>query len=526
MKRLAPVLELVGTMTRSRLRLWRSTEAGTTLAGGDDPGWVPALPEAEGPGTTPAGPSWFTPVPEHPELWLEIAGDGRASPGQPRASLTAPLLELLLAGEAEAERLWDELTVRYAEIDLLYAISEILGQTVRLEEAARTILKQVTRVVGARRASIMVFDEAAGLLRVVASQGFDKALAPAVPPDDGQSVAARVFREQRVLAGEAGAGSRSAQSVQDPGYRGRAFLSVPICYAAPGTPSRCIGVINLTDARHHDRFSPRDRKLVAAVANQIGAAIENARLVAREREQQRLQDELDLAHDLQLRLMPEPGVLQGEAEVAVRCLPVASVGGDFYTFLRLSEGRVGVMLGDVSSHGLPAALVMALVLSAAGIHAAAAVGPAVTLERLRRSLLGKLSQTEMYATVFYAVISSETGRLQYANAGHPHAFQIMADGEARRLEATAPPIGLGVDSQVAQGSMPWSRDGDLLCLWTDGLVDAAAAGGERYGEARLLARLTSLRDRPPEDIVAAIMDEVAQFSPAPEDDRTLLVLRG
>ena len=116
-----------------------------------------------------------------------------------------------------------------------------------------------------------------------------------------------------------------------PGYRGRAYLSVPICYAAPGTPSRCIGVINLTDAQHHDRFTPRDRKLVAAVANQIGAAIENARLAAREREQQRLQDELDLAHDLQLRLMPEPESLQGEAEVAVRCLPLASVGGDFYT---------------------------------------------------------------------------------------------------------------------------------------------------------------------------------------------------
>ena len=520
------MLELIGTITRSRLRLWRAEQAAVRLACGDDPGWEPSLPPAEGPHETPGGPSWFTPVPEHDSLWLEIDGDGPRSAGTPRAALAAPLIQLLLSSEQEAERLWDELTVRYAEIDLLYAISEILGQTVRLDEAARTILKQVARVAGARRASIMVFDDATNLLRVVASQGFDKSKAPAIAPDDPDSVAARVFRDQRVLAGEAGpVAERPGGSGQQPGYRGSAYLSVPICYAAPGTPSRCIGVINLTDAVNHDRFTSRDRKLVTAVANQIGAAIENARLAAREREQQRMQDELDLAHDLQLRLMPEPGVLKGDAQVAVRCLPVASVGGDFYTFLRLSEHRIGVMLGDVSSHGLSAALVMALVLSAAGIHAAAAAGPAVTLGRLRKSLLGKLSETEMYATVFYAVLDRAGNRLLYANAGHPHAFRISAEGEAQRLEATAPPIGLGLSAPIGQESLAWNDQGDLLCLWTDGLIDAADAAGERYGEARLLERLVALRDRSPDDVVNEVMDEVNQFSAAPADDRTLLVLR-
>ena len=526
MRRLAPVLELIGTMTRSRLRLWRAEDGAARLACGDDPGWSPSLPPAEGPHETPGGPSWFTPVPDHDGLWLEIGGDGQRSPGTPRASLAAPLIQLLLSSEREAERLWDELTVRYAEIDLLYAISEILGQTVRLDEAARTILKQVARVAGARRASIMVFDEGTSLLRVVASQGFDKALAPAISPDDPSSVAARVFREQRVLTGEAGAAAeRPGRAGGQPGYRGKAFLSVPICYAAPGTLSRCIGVINLTDAANHDRFTSRDQKLVTAVANQIGAAIENARLAAREREQQRMQDELDLAHDLQLRLMPEPGALKGDARVAVQCLPVASVGGDFYTFLRLSEHRIGVMLGDVSSHGLSAALVMALVLSAAGIHAAAAAGPATTLGRLRKSLLGKLSETEMYATVFYAVLDRAGSRLLYANAGHPHAFRITAAGVAQRLEATAPPIGLGLGDPIGQASIAWDEQGDMLCLWTDGLVDAANGSGDRYGESRLLERLVGLRDRSPDDIVAELMDEVSRFSAAPADDRTLLVLR-
>jgi sigma-B regulation protein RsbU (phosphoserine phosphatase) len=481
-------------------------------------------------GTTPAGfrrspwPKDPSPRPTGPGLWLEVRGEGRAA-GTPRAALAATLLEMILSSERDASRLWEELTVRYAEIDLLYAISEILGQTVRLEEAARTILRQVSRVVGARRASLMVHDDDARVLRVVAAQGFDRDQAPEMPVDDPHSVAARVFREQRVMAGDAAQlGGRGRG--RHPGYRGSAYLSVPVCYAAPGAPSRCIGVINLTDSLDGDRFTPRDRKLVTAVANQIGAAIENARLAAQEREQQRLQDELDLAHDLQLRLMPDPAVLQGAARVGVRCVPRAGVGGDFYTFLRLGDGRVGIMLGDVSSHGMSAALVMALVLAAAGIHTAAAEGPADTMLKLRASLVGKLSETEMYATVFYGVLDRRQGTLTYANLGHPHAFHFGAGGEARRLEATAPPLGLGFGAPIGQRSVPWNDAEDLLCLWTDGLVDAMDAAGERFGETQLLARLAALRDRPPRDIVDAVLAEVEQFSVAPSDDRTLLVLRG
>lgn len=494
------------------------------MACGDDPGWSLDLPSGEGAVSTPEGGSWIAPVPEAEGLWLEIHSEGPRPAGMPRAALAAPLIERMLNTERDAARLWDELTVRYAEIDLLYAISEILGQTVRLEEAARTILRQVTRVVGARRASIMVFDDQANLLRVVASQGFDRGQAPALSPEDPHSIAARVFRDQRVIAGDATQVS-PRKGGRHPNYKGNAFLSVPICYAAPGAPARCIGVINLTDSLDGDRFTPRDRKLVTAVANQIGAAIENARLAAREREQQRLEDELQLAHDLQLKLMPEPHVLKGEAQVAVRCVPVASVGGDFYTFLRQGEGRVGVMLGDVSSHGMSAALMMALVLSAAGIHTAAAAGPAETLHRLRESLLAKLSEVEMFATAFYGVLDRRAGTLLYANAGHPHAFRIPGEGQAVRLEATSMPLGLGTWGPIAQATIPWDVERDLLCLFTDGLADAADATGARYGEARLIEQITALRDRPLEEIIDAVMTEVDRHSASPSDDRTLLVLR-
>src|SRR5207247_2024628 len=118
-------------------------------------------------------------------------------------------------------------------------------------------------------------------------------------------------------------------------YKGKAFLSVPVLYATPGERAKPIGVINLTDRLGADAFTAGDRKLVAAIANQIGAAIENATLVAKDLSQQRVQRELELAHDLQLKLLPSPLVIAARVDVAARCRQAESVGGDFYNLLNL-----------------------------------------------------------------------------------------------------------------------------------------------------------------------------------------------
>src|SRR5258708_32672175 len=99
------------------------------------------------------------------------------------------------------------------------------------------------------------------------------------------------------------------------------------------------------------------------------------------------------------------------------------LGGGFYEFFRLAEDRVGVMLGDVSTHGFGAALIMALTLSAAGIHAAGAPTPEETLQRLLESISADLARTEMHLAEFYGVVDARRGRLHYANAGHPHAVR-------------------------------------------------------------------------------------------------------
>ncbi|MEO8225864.1 MAG: GAF domain-containing SpoIIE family protein phosphatase [Gemmatimonadota bacterium] len=518
------MLDGLGALTGAPVRLWRFDGKRLRPATGGDPGWAPPIPRGAGLVPTPTGAAWLAPIPEIQGFWLEV-GTGDEALGARIGERVLPIVAMVLDGARERALLSEELAGRYEEIDLLYAISEILGRTVSLDEAAQTIVREVSGVVGARRASIMVADEEAGVLRTVAARGFTLEGDAIVEIDDDCSIAARVFRERRMLLHDPDVPAGVVGCGEDRGYRGKAFLSMPITYAAPGGPSRCVGVINLTDRIGGDRFTSGDRKLVGAIASQIGAAIENGRLVQVDRRQQRLQRELELAHDLQMRLLPSPSILQGDAEVAALCVPADSVGGDFYTFSRLGQRRVGVMLGDVSSHGFSAALVMALVLSAAGIHAATSLSPNAALAGLLESLEAELATTEMYLTVFYGVLDPDAGRLAYANAGHPHAFRISRDGAAERLPATAPPLGLAAAEGIERAEVPWRREEDLLCLWTDGLVDAQNLAGEKFGEARLLEAIGHRRAFSPDQIVGEVMADVAAFVEGPRDDRTLLVLR-
>ena len=507
------------------MRLWRSDGSGLRLAAGDDPGWSLSAPAHPGLAPTPGGMAWLEPVSGAPGVWLEVAAQDEHHLRQ-AAPRVLSLVAALLESERQRAHVAEELAGRYEEIELLYAISEILGRTVRLEEAAQIIVREVSAVVGARRASIMVFDETSGTLRTVAARGFTAEGLIPVPVEDDCSIAARVYREQRTVTFDpADPDSLPSECGGARGYRGNSFLSVPITYAAPGTEIRCVGVMNLTDRIGGDRFTLDDRKLVSAVANQIGAAVENARLVERDAQQQRLQRELELAHDLQLKLLPSPAVLQGDAEVAARCLPADSVGGDFYTFSRLGRGKVGVMLGDVASHGFSAALVMALVMSAAGIHAATSRSPDETLTALLESLSTELARTEMHFSVFYGMLDPRKRHLVYASAGHPHAFRVPRAGPPERLEATAPPLGLATAGNIQRRQVPWSFGDDLLVLWTDGLVDARNESGEPFGERRLLDCVAKLRRQAPEAIVSAVLKDAEAFGSRPTDDRTLLVLR-
>jgi sigma-B regulation protein RsbU (phosphoserine phosphatase) len=461
-------------------------------------------------------------VPGVRRTWLSIAPcDGNSQPSEIHLRLLLPVVSQILRGAQEVEQAAVELAERYEEINLLYTIGEILGRTVTLEEAASTILTEISETVGAANGSILVHDPARNILQVVAAIGADASNSAPIAVDDPDAVSARVFRTQHPLTVAAGVMENESERP----YRRGEMLSVPIMWTTPsgGEP---LGVVNLSGRRSNQPYSAGDQKLVVAIATQIGTAIQNARLVRASIEQQRLMQEMYLAHDLQMKLLPKTSIVAPEVSVAARVVPAESVGGDFYHLFRMPRNRTGIMIGDVSGHGYRAALIMALAMSASAIHAQSAKDPSEMLSLLLGSMREELSTTDMYISAFFGVMDHANAKLRFANTGHPHAFIMNADGEMRRLTADGPPLGLADEIAPAQ-SVPWQKGKDTLLLFTDGIVDSRSESGDRLGEAKVLEHIRKHRNKTPEEIVTAVFQLLSRHSGSAvnPDDLTLLVVR-
>jgi sigma-B regulation protein RsbU (phosphoserine phosphatase) len=421
----------------------------------------------------------------------------------------------------EAKLAAQQLSESWEEINLLYSIGEILGRTVNLDDAARTILNEISETVEAKRAAIFVHDAGSGLLRPIAAIGADVAKLQSIAIDDESSVAAHVFRTEKPMLVAEG----DLQSPLESAVRKGAMLSVPIMWTSP-TGSVALGVVTLSGRRASERFTAGDQKLVAAIATQIGTAIQIDHLVKASVATERLAHEMQLAHELQMRLLPSPNVVAPDATCAARVEPALSVGGDFYHLFKLGQGRTGVLIGDVSSHGYQAALIMALTMSAMAIHAQNTDDPAVTVSALLATLTDELKQTEMFLSLCYVVIDPERGELRYANTGHPHAFVVSAEGKIDRLTATDPPLGLG--TEAPRGSRrEWKRGSDLLVLFTDGISDARDDRGRVLGETKVLDVVKARRADPPQRVIDGVFAllEGHMGRVTPEDDQALVVLR-
>jgi sigma-B regulation protein RsbU (phosphoserine phosphatase) len=527
MSDLAAVLSAFREATRCEAAVWTQSPRGTlpvdaTAAGPPPFETLPGLSDPAREVETERGSVLVASVPGPRRAWLAIG----PCP-EPNFNLAnylrflLPVVAQYLQSALEVEHAANELAERYEEINLLYTISEILGRTVSLEEAARTILTEISETVGARRASILVHDRTSDTLQLVASLGVDPKPATAISVQDPCSVSARVFRTQHPLLAEEG----QMYCEEEVPYRRGAMLTVPIMWTTPrgGEP---LGVVNLSDRRSGQPFTAGDQKLIAAIATQIGTAIQNARLVRASLDQQRLVQEMQLAHDLQMKLLPAADVVARDATVAARVVPAESVGGDFYNLFRLGDRRVGAMIGDVSGHGYQAALIMALTMSASAIHSQTTADPGETLHALFSTVREELATTEMFISVFYAVIDRVRGELVYANTGHPHAFILSENGECERLPAIDPPLGMA-ESRPVTAQRNWSAGRDLLVLFTDGVSDARNRDGDRIGEESVLQMIRDHRHEDPRailDRVIQLLDQHTGDSPR-RDDLTLVLLR-
>ncbi|MGQ0539234.1 MAG: PP2C family protein-serine/threonine phosphatase [Gemmatimonadaceae bacterium] len=532
MKELASILERFTEALQVPAVVWQQAEPGSPLVRevGEPVGTIPPSLVAWPVGHTAAevftddGMYVIAAIPGPTRAFLSL-GPSSATSGQLRAytAFLAPVIAHFFQSTLEVERAAFELADRYEEINLLYATSEMLGRTVSLEEAASRILSEICETVGARRASILVHDRVTDTLQVVTALGFAAEDAIPIAASDDCAVSAKVFREQRALLVDEGEMPCEAERP----FRRGILLSVPILWTDPRTSGgQPLGVVNLSERKSGRTFSAGDEKLVFSIATQIGTAIQNARLVRASVAQQRLLQEMQLAHDLQMKLLPDVRSVAPEATVAARVIPADSVGGDFYHLFRLGNGRTGVLIGDVSSHGYRAALIMALAMSAAAIHAQVTDDPAELLDRMRSSLQEELSTTEMFISMFYAVIDPTAGRVRYANSGHPHAFIVRRDGRAERLAALDPPLGMQAE-QPSRAEHTWRAGEDLLVLFTDGLSDARDRFDRKLGEQRLLDIAREARRDAPTVLVERIFTLVQGHTVGTlrRDDLTLVIAR-
>ena len=296
-----------------------------------------------------------------------------------------------------------------------------------------------------------------------------------------------------------------------------------------GRNSRMMGLLVLGQRLSEAPYSSEDKHLLESVASQAGITLENIDLAERMAKQmeaeRRAAMELDIARRVQARLFPQNLPPLKTLDYAGGCLQARQVGGDYYDFLDMGSGTVGIVLADIAGKGISGALLMANL--QANLRSQYAVGLA-DLPRLLQSvnrLFYENTTDESYATMFFGVYDDSCRSLRFANCGHIAPLIFRSDGSIKPLNSTTTVLGMFLDweSPVHEEKL---QPGDVLVICTDGVTEAPNPQGEEYGECRLADFVRTKRDLPPNELLAAIQASVQRFSGATQaDDITLIVGR-
>jgi sigma-B regulation protein RsbU (phosphoserine phosphatase) len=295
-----------------------------------------------------------------------------------------------------------------------------------------------------------------------------------------------------------------------------------------GRDGQLLGLGVLGPKLSEESYSGEDKRLLDSVANQAGVALENIRLAQNMAERmeadRRAAQEMDIARQVQAKLLPQKAPLLKSIDYAGACIQAKAVGGDYYDFLDLGEGRVGFVLADVAGKGISAALLMANL--QAHLRSQSAIVShdfSQTLERVNRMFF-ESTESNKYATLFIGVYEDETRRLRYVNCGHNPPV-ILRDESVERLYATATVLGMFEEWQceVAETSL---RPNDILAICTDGVFEAADAKGNEFGEDGLLCALRAGCEHKAEALLQSVVERVKRFAPGEQaDDLTLIIVK-
>ncbi|SER11066.1 PP2C family protein-serine/threonine phosphatase [Actinokineospora terrae] len=390
-------------------------------------------------------------------------------------------------------------------VSVLEAITDVGLRQMELEESLRVLLARVRDAFGVDTATILLYDSAAERLRVHATAGLEEEVLHGVTVELGAGFAGRVAATRAPLVID----RVDATTVANPllWRRGlRALLGVPIL-----AREDLVGVLHVGSTGTR-AFTEADTHLLRLVADRVALAIQ-AELTSAERA---------ATTALQRSLLPTRFPVVDDLRFAARYVPGATtgVGGDWYDVFELPSGRIGVAIGDVSGHGLAAAVVMGRLRSALRAYALENDDPAEVLTKLHR----KVSHFEKrsMATVAYAVVDRRTRRVALSSAGHPPPV-IAVPGAASALVDVPPdtPVGLGLGAGRARRTTVIDLpDRAVLAFYTDGLVERRREPIDPY-----LDRLTeAVTPQDPDTVCAQVMEALVGTDPT-QDDIALLVMR-
>ncbi|MCC6909422.1 MAG: SpoIIE family protein phosphatase [Phycisphaerales bacterium] len=457
-------------LARALRRLARSVGAGIEIATGAAP------PVGEGVMTvglrSAAGePRWL--VARRETVPMDLAAD---------ETLRQILQAFASLADALAER-EDQLNHRLAELKAVYQVSGALSGIGDLESILQCALRLAIEVMNVKAGSIRLFNPATDELILRARVNLsDKYFAkgPIFAHEselDTRSLAGEVVYVEDLSTDER---IRFPDLVQGEGLC--SFLSTGLIFR--GKP---VGVMRLYTGEIR-RFSEYDRNLLRAVAQQVATAIANARLIEEQRSAREVKRQVDLASNVQRRMLPQRVPSIAGLDIAARCIPSLELGGDFYDFVDLGR-NLGLSLGDVVGKGVPAALLMASVRASLRAHATDIYDINEIMARTNRALTDDTHEHE-FATVWYGVIDVKAMRLTYTNAGHDPPLVFRPDlrhspGQTfRDLRAGGPVLGIDRTAAYDKGLFDLAP-GDVLIVYSDGLTDAQTYDRQRYGRQRL-----------------------------------------
>jgi len=398
----------------------------------------------------------------------------------------------------------------YNSEQILSELSEHVRSILDTRELLETVARKISESMHVRHVAVMLRD--GGMFRPALATGYnvpeDYEISAEAPP----IVQLRQSRAPINGTGQPGLGPLDAQ------------LLLPLA-----SGKELLGFIGLGPKKSEEPYSPGDTSLLRTVAAQTGLALENSRLseafAVEVAKRETLHREIEIAREVQQRLFPQTLPSVPALEYAGHCRPASGVGGDYYDFLALANGRLGLAIGDISGKGIPAALLMASLQASVRGQSLSSENDIAGLMTNVNRLVFDASPSSRYATFFYAQFDPATLRMVYTNGGHNPPMLLRGD-DVIRLELGGPPVGLFRPAQYEQAEIQLAP-GDLLLLYTDGMSEAENPAEEEWGEDALIAAARASADLPSMQMITHILAAADIFAAgAPQhDDMTLVVAR-